>query len=90
MELSNFSYTPRADQIDHLFNCIGALGIIALGVMLISCAVWYFYNRPATVSMVESETPPQDDFNDLLFGFGLEDFHVDEGLRELEAMLLND
>ena len=62
--------------------CMGLLGFIAICSLIITCYKRLLIKQSSAT--IVNSNPPQDSFNDILYGFGLEDLCVDEGLALLE------
>lgn len=92
MEPSSYVYQVPGDAWLHILQAIGFLGIFALGVIVISSMVGYWSYRSAAVAATRCQSGNEvvDVKNDLLYGFGLDDFHIDEGIDELEKLANNE
>lgn len=88
MELSNYVYQVPGDAWLRILQAIGFLGLFVLGVMTVSCVIGFFMYRSAAFSAVRYQSGIDMMYinEDILHGFGLDDYHIDEGINELEKL----
>lgn len=89
MEPSDYVYQVPDDALSRILQAIGYLGISALCIMLFCSAIVYWSFRIAARAAAgkyqygsEIMFINEDNSN----SFALEDFHVDEGINELEKL----
>lgn len=92
MEPSDYVYQVPGDALFRIMQAIGFLGIFVVCVMAFCLAVAYWSFRMTARAI----TPRYQSGNETLFinddisyGFGLDDYHVDRGITELEKLANN-
>lgn len=87
-----YAYQPPADTLYQLSLTFGYLGIAVLAVMVIGSLIYfrkYLHQQRPAVKASSSDYTPVDTFNDSLYGFGLEDYRVDD-FTEFDELLSGD
>lgn len=90
MEPSDYVYQVPGDALFRIMQAIGFLGIFVLCVMLFCLAIVYGSFRiiaRAAANRYQSGNEILFINEDIRYGFGLEDYHVDEGIAEIEEEL---
>lgn len=89
MEPSNYVYQVPGDALFRIMQTIGFLGIFVLCIMAFCLTIAYWSFRITARAI----TPRYRSGNEILFinedishGFSLDDYHVDEGITELEKL----